>query len=160
MSAVSAIPCDQEAAVLRAAPSASLEQIEQVEKQLLNYPQIETKLTHRFAPGVYMREIFMPAHSIIIGHEHTTSHLNVILSGRASVVMDGQRHELKAGDVVVSKAGVRKLLYIHEDMRWATIHPTEETDVEKLESLLIVKSGSWLAHAAEIKQLRESVEKA
>ena len=135
-----------------------LSKIEHAEAAMLRMPQIETKLTHRFAPGVYMREIFMPAQSIVIGHEHKTSHFNVILSGKAVVMMDGHCHQLKAGDVVVSESGVRKVLYVEEDMRWATIHPTTETDVERLEEQLIIKSGSWLDYAHEVAQMQQHAE--
>jgi hypothetical protein len=37
----------------------------------------------------------------------------------------------------VSKAGVQKVLYILTDMTWQTVHVTDETDLEKLEELLI-----------------------
>src|SRR5690242_10473496 len=63
--------------------------IERLEAQLLSEPQLPAPVTHHFAPGVYMREIFMPAGAFVIGHEHRTEHLNVILTGRASVMMDG-----------------------------------------------------------------------
>jgi quercetin dioxygenase-like cupin family protein len=140
-------------------PGPSLHQIETVESSLLQMPQVETELTHRFAPGVYMREIFMPANSIILGHQHKTCHFNIVLSGRAKVLMNGEVQEFKAGDVIVSQPGVRKILYIQEDMRWATIHPTEETDIEKLEDQLIIKSESWLRHAGEYRRLTDSVPK-
>jgi hypothetical protein len=59
---------------------------------------------------------------------------------------------IEAPCTFVSGPGVRKALYIIEDMRWATVHPTKETNIEKLESKLVVKSRGWLA-AKESKQL-------
>lgn len=158
MNALATIPAEQVEAVVCDQHAESLAKIEQVEKHLLAFPQLDLPLTHRFAPGVYLREIFMPANSFVIGHEHTTEHFNIILSGKASVMIEGKLCELKAGDVLVSGAGVRKVLYVKEDMRWATVHPTTETDVEKLESVLIVKSDSWLKYHDEIKQLRDAAE--
>jgi hypothetical protein len=119
---------------------------EQMEKELLPLTQVDCPLTHRFAPGVYFREIFMPADTIVLGHEHKTEHFNVILTGRALVAMDGEIQEVIAPAVIKSLAGVRKALLIIEDMRWCTVHPTDETDLDKLEELLIIKSPTWLAH--------------
>lgn len=134
----------------------TLADIEQVEGRLLDFAQVDMPLTHRFAPGVYFREIRMPAGTFVIGHEHKTEHFNVILSGRADVLVDGQVVELRAPMVFVSKAGVRKMLYIREDMVWATIHPTTETNVEQLEAMLIQKSATYQRH--ELAKLAAHVE--
>lgn len=134
-------------ASLRKEPAeATLSKIERFEAELLHLPQVDVPLTHRFAPGVYYREVLMPKDSLIIGHQHKTEHLNVVTTGRATVMMDGVVEEIVAPCVFVSKPGVRKVLLIHEDMRWATVHPTNETDLLKLEDELITKSASFLDH--------------
>ena len=126
-------------------------EIEEVEGALLALPQVAMPVTHVFAPGVYYREIFMPKGHFIIGHEHKTKHLNVVLSGRARVLIDGVVSELAAPAVFVSEAGVRKMLEITEDMRFATIHPTAGLEacgenIEQLEDALRTKSATFLAH--------------
>ena len=101
-------------------------------------PQTECPLTHRFAPGVYLREIRMPAGTVVIGKIHRTEHFNVLIQGACLIVHDdGRREELRAPLTFVSKAGVQKVLYILEDMIWQTIHPTTETDFGRLEAELI-----------------------
>jgi quercetin dioxygenase-like cupin family protein len=114
--------------------------IPKLENSMLSMEQVDCSLVHRFAPGVYLREIFMPAGSFVLGHEHNTEHLNIVIRGRARVLIDGVIQEIVAGDTFVSGAGVRKTLYILEDTVWQTVHPTDETNVEKLETLLITKS--------------------
>lgn len=107
-------------------------------RELAALPQTDCPLVHRFAPGVYLREISMPADTIVIGRVHKTEHFNVILKGAALIVHDdGRREELRAPMTFVSKAGVQKVLYIIEDMIWQTIHVTPETDMAKLESDLV-----------------------
>lgn len=134
------------------------QRIEAAEAALLTLPQVECELTHRFAPGVYYREVVMPKGSFIIGHCHRTAHFNVVTEGAARVMMDGVVEEIKAPAVFRSEPGVRKVLYIREDCRWATIHPTEETDLVKLEEELIVKSRSFLEHSnAELGLLKQSI---
>jgi quercetin dioxygenase-like cupin family protein len=117
----------------------SAEKLDRLVDLISGLPQVECPLKEIFAPGVYYREIVMPADSVIVGHEHKTRHLNIVLSGKAEVVMDGSRILVQAGDVFVSEIGVRKALHILEETRWATIHPTEETEPAKLEELLINK---------------------
>jgi hypothetical protein len=104
---------------------------------LSQFPQTEMPLKHHFAPGVYLREISMPADTVVIGRIHKTEHFNILVKGACLIVHDdGRREELRAPQVFVSKAGVQKVLYIIEDMIWMTAHVTSETDVEKLEEML------------------------
>lgn len=121
----------------------TLQRIEEIEAEALKHPQVEMPLTHRFAPGVYAREIFMPKGTFVIGHQHNTEHFNIVLSGEADVYVNDKAERLKAGCVFVSGVGVRKMLHILEDMRWMTIHATDETNVEKLEDMLITQSESF-----------------
>jgi hypothetical protein len=105
-------------------------------------PQTECPLKHYFAPGVYLREIFMPAKTIVIGKIHKTEHFNIIQKGEVSLIgADGSREVLKGPCTFVSKAGVQKVLYIHEDTVWSTVHLTDERDLEKLEEQLIEKDS-------------------
>jgi len=137
----------------------TLEKIEAVEARLLDLPQVNCPLKHQFAPGVYFREVFMPKGTFVIGHEHQTEHFNVVLSGKASVLCDGVVMDIAAPHVFVSQPGVRKILYIKEDMRWATVHPTTETDLDILEPLLIRKSAAFENHAQAVAALKAQAEK-
>ncbi len=132
----------------------TLEKIESIESRCLELPQIEMPVTHKFSDGVYYREIFMPKGTFVIGHQHKTRHFNVVLTGKASVLCDGKVMDIVAPMTFESDAGVRKILYIHEDMKWATIHPLSGLedcghDIEKLEDALRVKSQTFLKHEME-----------
>ena len=119
--------------------------VEDLEGAMLVMPleeQVICPLKHHFSPGVYVREITMPAGSVILGHEHTTTHLNIISKGSCILVdVDTQEQtELIAPCTFESGSGVRKLLYIIEECVWSTVHVTEETDILKLEQTLVKKS--------------------
>jgi hypothetical protein len=106
--------------------------------------QAECPLTHRFAPGVYLREIFMPAGLIVIGKIHKTEHFNLIEQGKVSIIHgDGRTEVLQAPCTFISKPGVQKVLYIHEDCIWRTIHVTEERDLDRLEAQLVEPDESY-----------------
>ena len=107
-------------------------------QEMNKLPQTECPVVHRFAPGVYIREIFMPAGTIVIGKIHKTEHFNIVERGVCVIVHDDDTiEELRAPLTFVSKAGVQKVLYIEEDTVWKTVHVTTETDPDKLEAQLI-----------------------
>lgn len=103
---------------------------------------VEMPLRHFFAPGVCLREITMPAGSFVVGKMHKTTHLNIITKGDVSVMgADGVPIRYTVGDhpiVFVSYAGVKKVLYNHEDTVWMVPHVTDETDIDKLEAEVII----------------------
>lgn len=110
-------------------------------KSMRQMEQVDCPLKHHFSPGLYLREIFMPAGTTVVGKVHKTEHFNILMQGACYIVHDdGSREELRAPMVFVSKAGVQKVLYITEDMIWMTTHCSDETDLEKLEAQLIEPS--------------------
>ena len=100
-------------------------------------PQIELPLSHQFAPGVYLRTIFMPKGTFVIGKKHKTEHFNIVLTGSANVLIEGELRGIKAPSIFVSPPGSKKVLNILEDMLWATVHPTDETDMDELEKMMV-----------------------
>lgn len=101
----------------------------------------EMPVQHFFAPHVYLRQITMRAGLLVIGKMHKTEHLNVIIAGDVSIKTPNgiERVTIKKYPCIfVSQPGVKKVLYCHEDTIWATIHPTDTTDMEELERELVV----------------------
>lgn len=112
--------------------------VTQLVQELSSLPQVDCRIAHHFSPGLYMREIFMPADTIVIGKVHKTEHFNILVKGSCFIVHDDGSHDLlRAPMTFVSKAGVQKTLYIVEDMIWMTTHVTDETDVSVIESQII-----------------------
>ena len=113
---------------------------ERLAEDMFQLPQAICDLEHMFAPGVYMRMIHLPAGSMILGHEHKTEHFNILLSGSGSTLSEGKIIELKAPMIFKSGAGAQKLILVVEPMLWLTVHESRETNIEKLEDMLVVKS--------------------
>jgi hypothetical protein len=103
--------------------------------------EVDCPVKHGFANGVYLREIFMPAGTYVIGKEHKTEHFNIILKGQAYVLMNDDVQLITAPCTFVSEAGTRKVLVVLEDMIWQTTHvnPDNTTDIEELEDKLASK---------------------
>ena len=108
------------------------------------YPDYLTEkdfpLRHHFAPGAYGREIFMPAGSLVVGKIHKHAHLNMIMQGRVSVVTEEGTMEYSAPIVLVSKAGTKRVVLVHEDTIWVTVHLTDKTDLVEIEDEIIAKT--------------------
>jgi len=104
---------------------------------LSKLPQLDLKVNHIFAPGIYIRELSIPKNVVVIGKTHKTEHLNTILQGRCKVTINGSIKYLTAPCTFISKKGSKKVIEALEDTLWSTIHPTNETDLDKLENLLI-----------------------
>jgi len=105
----------------------------------------EMPVQHFFAPHVYYRQITMRKDLLVIGKMHKTEHLNVIIAGDVSIKTATGIERItieKYPCIFVSKSGVNKILYCHEDTIWATIHPTDTTDMEELERELVVPESA------------------
>jgi hypothetical protein len=127
--------------------------IEQVESHLLDLPQVECPVVHHFGPGIYIREVTLPAGTLAIGHAQRFEHLNIMLAGAVAMVGDdGQTKVLRAPMIFVGKPG-RKLGYVLETCIWQNVYATEERDIDKLESMFLDKSSAWQAHSEATKQL-------
>ncbi len=106
--------------------------------------QQECPVTHRFANGCYLREIFMKKGTTIVGKIHATEHFNVILTGDVTVVTAEWTKRFKAPHTFISGAGIQKVVYIHEDCQWQTLHVTDKTDVNEIEKDVIVEGYDQL----------------
>jgi len=127
------------------------EKIALVEKEMLKHDQVDCPVIHRFGPGVYIREVSIPAGSTAIGHTQNFEHLNIFLKGRVSILEDnGEVKELTAPMIFVGQPG-RKIGFIHEDVTWLNVYSTDITDIEKLESIYLTKSDGFTESVENIK---------
>ncbi len=122
-------------------------QIGALEAALLAHPEARVgaalhalcPLTHTFAEGFYLREIFIPKGTVLTGAIHRFAHPNVLLSGEVIVVTEhGGREHLKAPLALISKAGTKRAVYAVEDTRWVTVHQTDSTDPEAIVEAITV----------------------
>jgi len=105
--------------------------------EILKYPQAECPVSHYFGPSIYIREVVMPAGTVVVGKPHKTEHMCNMISGRMIIVNeDGEQKEIVAPAVFMANKG-RKTAYIIETVRFQNIFSTEETDIEKLENMLV-----------------------
>ena len=94
------------------------------------------KTEHAFSDGVYVRTVTMVADSLVLGARHKTKHMNIISKGKVTFSINGIMTTVEAPCMFESCSGESKVLYNHDEVVWSTIHVTDETDIEVLESML------------------------
>lgn len=109
-------------------------------REMSAMPQVECPVQHFFGPSIYIREIVIPAGTVIVGKYHKEDHLCSMIEGRMIVMgEDGVQREVAAPAVFMAKKG-RKTAYAIETVRFQNIFSTDETDVEKLERMMVEDS--------------------
>lgn len=121
-----------------------INQLETVLESALPEERLKTQLFHTFTPHLYGRRIIMPKGALLTSRIHLTEHQFVILRGVVSVWDDDQGVvTLHAGHAGVTKAGTRRVLFIHEECEWMTFHVTDETDPDKIVMQITYAGGKF-----------------
>lgn len=130
------------------------EAIEALEELMLELPQAECPVVHHFGPGIYIREVTLPAGVFAIGHAQRYEHLNIMLRGAVVIIGDdGNSHTLRAPLIFTGKPG-RKVGYVLEETIWQNVYATEERDIDILEATYLNKSEAWQANDDIVNKLK------
>lgn len=114
------------------------EQIDRLQAEMMKLPQSQDLVTdHFFSPGMYLRRLFRPAGTTIVGKIHKEPHFFLCAMGEILAWSEtGVRH-LYPGDVIESKPGTKRVTYALTDAVGITIHKTDKTDLDEIEEELI-----------------------
>lgn len=115
----------------------SREQVERLQAEMVKMPQAELTTEHHFSPGMYMRKVFRPAGTLIVGKVHKEPHFFLCAKGEIIAWTENGMKRLQAGDVVESKPGTKRVTLAVTDAIGVTIHRTEKTDLDEIEAELI-----------------------
>lgn len=101
-------------------------------------------LTHTFSDGIYVREMFLPAGSFIIGKIHKFEHTVFLLKGKILVATEEGTVYLTAPCYMQSPAGAKRAGYVLEDVLWVNVHanPSNTQDIKTLEDSYVCSSYS------------------
>ena|ERR1700739_540545 len=104
------------------------------------------KPKHFFLPGLYIRTVLMEKNQWVTSMIHNSVHPFFIRRGKVSVYSENGGEELfESGYMGVTTPGTRRILLMHEDTEWSTIHPLPfitgmENDLSEEEKDAIVLS--------------------
>ena len=99
-------------------------------------------IKHYFMDGVYVREMTMFKGMGVIGAIHKDLHMCFLLKGHLTVAHEDDVVDYIAPCFIVSKPGIKRVLYAHEDSIWYNTHknPTNTEDIIQLEKEIVCTS--------------------
>lgn len=109
-----------------------------LEEEILNRDQVNIPIKHYFSPGVYAREITIPAGTVLTGRIHKYEQLNILSGGEMSVLTEEGMKRVSAPFTVVSPPGTKRIAYAHAESTWTTILATDERDPDAIEAMFTV----------------------
>lgn len=126
--------------------------VQRLEDAMSRLPQAECPVRNHFAPGIYAREMTIPAGVTATGAVHKTEHLSIVV-GHCLITTDEGVQEINGLHTFVSKPGAKRALHAVTTTIFTTIHPTDETDLEKLCELLTESKHAELIGGPQNRQL-------
>lgn len=132
--------------------------VDALEAALQSIPQVDCPVRHHFSPGIYAREISIPAGTVITGAIHSMDNLVIVSMGCIRIVGDEGTRDVYAGESLICKAGTKNAGYAIEDARWTNVfpNPNNETDVDILAEMYTESKASELIGGSKNTQLAQS----
>ena len=115
----------------------TLEQINRLQGEMSKLPQQDLPTEHYFSGGMYCKKLWRPAGTLIVGKVHKKDHFFVCAAGEIIAWSEKGMVTLKAGDIIESKAGTKRVTLAVQDSIGVTVHQTDKTDLEEIEAELI-----------------------
>lgn len=129
---------DNELAILPCGPNPTYEQLLDLESAIIESGDtVDFVETHYWADGVYGRELFIPAGTVLTGKIHKHSTLNFLMQGEITVTTPEGMRRIKAPAIFTSDPGCKKAGYAHTDVIWVNVHPTKLKDLASIEAKFI-----------------------
>lgn len=121
-----------------------------IEAQMADMPQAACPVKHRFTPGLYVREIVMPAGTLVTSMVHKKRHPFVISKGKVRVISETEGAVIYTAPYTgITEPGTRRLLHVMEETVWTTFHVTDLTDVEEIAAEILEQSPNKLIDGAD-----------
>jgi len=122
--------------------------------------QTEGAVTHNFADGQYIRQIVMPKGLLVTTKIHAKNHPFFIMKGEASIYSNDGVERIKAPFHGITEAGTKRVLYIHEECTFITVHRTDCLSIDDVVNEITVDDFSKLnLKGFDIKQIDKIMEK-
>lgn len=105
-------------------------------------PKVPCPVSHFFAPGIYVREMLIPAGTIVIGQYHKDEHLCNLLSGIIVLYKEDQKpKKLMAQQTFISGPG-HKIGFALTDVKFQNCYPNPDNirDQDLLKKLFVEDS--------------------
>lgn len=102
--------------------------IDRLEQMIITKPRVEGDLKEYGSPGMYVREITIPAGTLITSKIHKTFHQFVVSKGAIACynTVTDKDEIYEAHHHGFTYPGTRRVLYTFTEVVWSTFHPTDK----------------------------------
>ncbi len=133
-------------------PLKKIEAIEFYLKSNFADKQSEFPLRHHRTHEKYVREIFLPKGTLLTSKVHNFDHISILSQGEVSIMTEFGVERRKAPCTWMEEAGIKRLIFVHSDTVWNTVH-TVEDDMINPEELT-----NYVAHDSDLSWLKERLQ--
>lgn len=115
------------------------DRILEFDAMLIGMEQVECPLDEQLAPGLYLRERFVPAGTLFTTYTWKTEHPFFCSMGQLLIWEESKGWQLhEAPCRGLTKAGTKRVVYAITDVVWTTIHanPDNISDPQELHDML------------------------
>jgi len=108
--------------------------------------KIEIPVEHIFSAGVYVRQITIPAGSLVMGKRHRHATCNILLKGVLTVYTDEDMPPVTVSGPLIftTEPCAKKFAYCHEEAVFLNVIPTDSTDPDEIEKAWIIPEDEYL----------------
>lgn len=122
--------------------------------------ETEGAVTHDFADGQYIRTIVMPKGLALVSKIHNKNHPFFIMKGECSIYTEKGLERVKAPHNGVTLAGTQRLMFIHEECTFITVHRTDcLTPEDVLKEVTVENLSESSLEGFDIKQIDNLINK-
>lgn len=115
------------------------QRVNAIEAEMKKQPQLNLKVENYFSLGVYARALYIPKGTILVGKIHKYPQLNFLMQGSMQVLVGEEVQQVTSPFIVNSPAGTKRIAQALEDCIWITVHGTNLTNVDEIESHFIAQ---------------------
>lgn len=124
-------------------------------------------LKHIFEPGMYIREMTIPAEMLFIGRPHLVGHRCELVSGKILLITEDAKTHMEAPAELWSKPGYMMCLYSKTDVIGRTYHPlvanyvnpdAQPWELEKLEQTIFGPIEELVSLGEKVRQKIHAIE--
>jgi len=98
---------------------------------------IELPVNHHHLDGVYIRELFMPAGTLLTGKIHHKEHISILAQGEIRLSNGKEFMQIKAPHIMKDPPGTKRLIYALRDSTFINVIPTDKETLEDIEEEVV-----------------------
>lgn len=119
-----------------------------------NLIPVDCPVIHRYTPGLYIRQMAVPAGTLLTSKIHKTEHPFIVTQGKLNVWVDGVIESIEAPYFGITKPGTRRVIYAIADSIWTTFHANPDNeDQATIEERIIEKHDNKFLDTKEMEAL-------